>query len=297
MVASANVGQDYPAGVATEPGARFTLTALFTDIEASTRLWDEFPQAASGALSLHDELLNAAVADHGGIVFQHTGDGLIARFEQPAAALAAAVDAQRQLAAADWGDVGAVRVRMGIHTGEAVERPEGLFGWALNFCSRLMDIGHGGQILVSDETRAATGRSMPDGLVLRELGEYELRDVPGQIRVFQVEADGLEPEFPPPRKTISTTRPLPQSHTTLFGREADVSEVLASIDRHRLVTVTGAPGVGKTRLAIEVAQRIAAGSGGLELLWCDLAGVDADAAVSSIMTTHAIALRPGASPS
>lgn len=278
-----------------DAGAPFTLTALFTDIEASTRLWDDFPDLAPTALALHDRLLDEAVTGSGGQVFQHTGDGLIARFAEPLGAVRAAVDAQRRLRDADWGAVGAVRVRMGIHTGEVVERPEGLFGWALNFCSRLSDIGHGGQILLSSAVAERVAARFDD-VEVRPIGAYHLRDVPGTTEVFQVVTPDLCAEFPPPRKTISATRPLPRTVNAFCGRSGELDDLETALAARTLVTIVGPPGVGKTRLAAELAWRVRPSSALGDVLWCNLGGVDPSDVIASIMTTHSIATRPDTTP-
>ena len=274
---------------------RVTLTALFTDIEGSTRLWNEYPADAAAALELHDRLIGEAVAAHGGQVFQHTGDGLIARFVDPHHAVAAAIDAQRRLGGADWGTVGSVLARMGIHTGEVVERPAGVFGWALNFCSRLADVGHGGQVLISDATAALLSAERLGGIGVIELGRFGLRDVAGTVPIHQAVVADLRADFPAPRKTLDLRRTSPRGRTPLIGRVDDLSILMAAIETRQLVTVTGPPGVGKTRLAIEMSDLVQQGNPDREVLWTELVGVESEAIVPSIMTAHSVAMRPGVS--
>ena len=276
-------------------GEAVEMTVLFTDIEGSTRLWDEHPERASALLDQHDRLLRADITSQGGDVVGHTGDGMIGRFDAPSSAVAAAIAIQRSLRDADWGDDLTIKVRIGIHTGEVVERADGLFGWALNHCSRVMDVGHGGQVLLSAATASKLDLDLLDGVGLIDLGEYRLRDVPGLTRLAQLTADGLATEFPPLRKTTSTRRSIPSGHGAVFGREDDLALALQAVGDRTVVTLTGPPGVGKTRLAIEVARTVAAGGGPQEVLWSELVGIGPDSVIDSIMTAHAISVRPGSS--
>ena len=271
-------------------------TVLFTDIEGSTRLWDEYPARAAAVLEQHDALLSDCIAANDGDVVGHTGDGMIGRFHDATAAARAAIGIQRALRDADWGDVGEVKVRIGIHTGEVVERPDGLFGWALNHCSRVMDVGHGGQVLLSDTAARALDLATLGGAALVDLGDYGLRDVPGRTRLRQLVADDLPSIFPPLRKTVSSGPPIPRDRGRMFGRDDDLAALLDAMASRPLVTLTGAPGVGKSRLVVEAARRAATDDGRTQVLWCELAGIESDAAVSAIMTAQSISLRPGQSP-
>ncbi len=219
------------------------VTFLFTDVEGSTRRWEADADAMRAALAAHDEVLRKAIAAHDGFLFKHTGDGVCAAFSSPKAAVDAAVAAQRALE---------LPVRMGLATGEAELRDGDYFGAVLNRVARVMAAGHGGQILVAESTAV-----LLSGVDLVDLGPRRLRDLPMPVGVFQVRAPSLQTEFPPLRALDTTPGNLRPATTTLIGREIDVSEIEAAVKGHRLVTLTGVGGVGKTRLAVEVAARLA----------------------------------------
>jgi predicted ATPase len=218
------------------------VTFLFTDIEGSTRRWESNADAMRAALAAHDLVLRGAVEAHGGWLFKHTGDGVCAAFGSPRSAVDAAVAAQRALE---------LPVRMGIATGEAESRGADYFGAVLNRAARVMAAGHGGQILLADSTA-----SLLSGVDLVDLGPRRLRDLPTPIGVFQVRAAGLSTEFPPLRALDASPGNLRSAVTSFIGRESELCEVQAAMKAHRLVTLTGAGGVGKTRLATEVAGRM-----------------------------------------
>jgi len=219
------------------------VTFLFTDVEGSTRRWEANADEMRAALAVHDEVLRSAIEAHGGFMFKHTGDGVCAAFASPKSAVDAAVAAQRALE---------LPVRMGIATGEAELRDGDYFGAVLNRAARVMAAGHGGQILLVESTA-----SLLSGVDLVDLGPRRLRDLPSALGVFQVRAPGLPTEFPPLRALDVTPGNLRPQTTSFIGRESEVAAVQAAIKAHRLVTLTGVGGVGKTRLAIEVASRLA----------------------------------------
>ncbi len=219
------------------------VTFLFTDVEGSTRRWENDADGMRGALAAHDEVLRAAIEAHGGWLFKHTGDGVCAAFASPRGAVDAAVAAQRELE---------LPVRMGIATGEAELRDGDYFGAVLNRAARVMAAGHGGQILVVESTAGLLG-----GVDLVNLGPRRLRDVPMPVGVFQVQAAELRAEFPPLRALDTSPGNLRPAASSFIGRESEVAEVQAAVKAHRLVTLTGVGGVGKTRLAVEVAARLA----------------------------------------
>jgi predicted ATPase len=218
------------------------VTFLFTDIEGSTRRWEADADAMRTALSKHDEVLRNAIQRHGGFLFSHTGDGVVAAFASPKSAVDAAVAAQRALE---------LPVRMGMATGEAELRDGDYFGTVLNRAARVMATGHGGQILVADSTA-----TLLSGLELANLGPRRLRDLPIPITVFQLRAPGLRTDFPPLRTPEDNPGNLRPAATSLVGRESEVAEIEAELRNHRLVTLTGVGGVGKTRLATDVATRL-----------------------------------------
>ena len=219
-----------------------TVTFLFTDIEGSTRRWESEPDVMRAALAEHDGVLRAAIESHDGWLFKHTGDGVIAAFGSARAALDAAVEAQRGLG---------LPVRMGIATGEAEQRGDDYFGPVLNRAARVMAAGHGGQILVASSTAGLVG-----GVGLVDLGEHRLRDLSGAEHIFEVKADGLRAGFPALRTIDAVPGNLPVQATSFVGRDVEVKELTELIGAHRLVTLTGVGGVGKTRLAVQVAAEL-----------------------------------------
>ena len=234
-----------------------TVTFLFTDIEGSTRLWEEHPDAMEGALARHDEIVVAAVEAGGGVVFKNTGDGVCAAFASPAGALSAAVGAQQALGEAEWGDVGVLRARMGVHTGEATAVDGDYHGPPLNKVSRLHAAGYGDQVLVSGATAEVLGGALPDGVGLEDLGEHRLRDLAEPMRVWQVVHEALEGDFAPIRTLTNLRGNLPQQVTSFVGRADDVAALATTLAENRLITLTGVGGVGKTRLALHAAAEAA----------------------------------------
>ena len=230
-----------------------TVTFLFTDIEGSTGLWESAPAGMRVALERHDALLRNAIDVHGGQVFSTGGDGLAAVFARSMDAVAAAAGAQAALAAEAWPHDASVRVRMAVHTGEAIERDGDYFGPALNRAARLMGLGHGGQVLVSHATEQLVEGSLPDGLGLMDLGEHRLRDLSRPERIFQLRAPGCETQFPSLKSLDAARTNLPVQLTSFVGRDDDVKAVGALLAEHRVVTLTGVGGVGKTRLALQLA--------------------------------------------
>ncbi|MDT5367102.1 MAG: hypothetical protein QOC62_1533 [Mycobacterium sp.] len=216
---------------------------MFTDVEGSTRRWEADADAMRTALAAHDEVSRSAIEAHGGFMFKHTGDGVCAAFSSPRSAVDAAVAAQRALE---------LPVRMGIATGEAELREGDYFGAVLNRAARVMAAGHGGQILLAESTA-----SLVSGADLVDLGPRRLRDVPMPVGLFQVRAAGLRTDFPPLRALDNTPGNLRPAATSLIGRASEVAEIEAALKAHRLVTLTGVGGVGKTRLALQVASRLA----------------------------------------
>ncbi|OBH92085.1 cyclase [Mycobacterium sp. E2733] len=219
------------------------MTFLFTDIEGSTRRWEADAEKMRTALALHDQALRQAVESYGGWLFKHTGDGVCAAFASPKSAVDAAVAAQRSLD---------LPVRMGLATGEAELRDADYFGAALNRAARVMAAGHGGQILLADSTVG-----LLSGVDLLDLGPRRLRDLPAPVRVFQVRAPGLRADFPALRAADSGPGNLRPPLTTFIGRETEIAQARSALRLHRLVTLAGVGGVGKTRLALEVATQLA----------------------------------------
>jgi predicted ATPase/class 3 adenylate cyclase len=271
------------------------VTFLFTDIEGSTRLWEEHPEAMRGAVARHDELLREAIGRRGGHVFSTSGDGLAAAFSRAGDALAAAIDAQTALGAEPWPQATPLRVRMALHSGEAEERDGDYFGPALNRAARLAAVGHGGQVLSSQVTADLVRDALPDGVGLRDVGEHQLRDLTNRVHVFQVVHPELRAEFPPLRSLDSVPGNLPRQMTSFVGRDREVQRLGALVCERPLVTLTGVGGVGKTRLAVQVAAEVAARF--VDGAWlCELAPVaDPGAVWEALAATLGVAPAPGRS--
>ncbi len=267
-------------------------TFLFTDIADSTRLWERHPDAMRGAVAWHDELLVGAVAAGGGTVVKTTGDGVLAVFADAASAVDAAVASQRSLGGRDFDGVGALEVRMGLNSGEAFERGGDYFGTAVNRTARIMGAAHGRQILLAEAT-AAMARST--GWTTVELGLVQLRGLAQPERIHQVVADGLPRTFPPLVGGPQFPNNLPATTTDFIGRSADIEAVAEQLRGRRLVTITGPGGIGKTRLALEVAAR--AGPAFRDGAWfADLSGAaDGDHAVDAVALLFGVIEEPGRS--
>ncbi len=232
-----------------------TVTFLFTDIESSTQRWHDDRDGMAAALAEHDALLTRVVEAHDGRVFKHTGDGVCAVFESAGQGVAAATEAQRLLQ---------LPVRMGLHTGEAEARDGDFYGMTLNRCARIMDVGHGGQILVSAVTFALIGQV---GGV--DLGDHDLKGIADAERIYQI-GDGLFPALRLQRRAVA----LPGTLTSLVGRDELVTRLVDQLADTRLVTLVGVGGVGKTRVAIAVAGQVAADHD--VTVFVDLSQVDGD---------------------
>ncbi|MCC6313636.1 MAG: tetratricopeptide repeat protein [Thermomicrobiales bacterium] len=230
---------------------------LFTDIEGSTRLWERNARAMRAAVARHDATLAAAIAAEGGVLFKHIGDAVQAAFPSASGALAAAVAAQRALAAASWAETGPLRVRMAIHIGEAVPTVTGDYHQApcLNRLARLLAAGHGGQILLSTAARGAIGDRLPEGVTPTDLGRHRLRDLLESDVISQATVAGLPHRFPPLKTLEGFPTNLPSQPNVIIGRERELAAIagLLADERRRLLTLTGPGGVGKTRLALQAA--------------------------------------------
>ncbi len=269
-----------------------TLTFLITDLEGSTRLWDEYPEAMREAIAWHDQVLADAMARRGGLVVKTTGDGLLAVFTGADAAVAAAVDAQRTFADREFAGVGSLSVRIGINVGEAYQRAGDYFGSAVNRTARITGAGRGGQILVSDAT-ALLARTA--GWETIELGVVELRGLAEPERVHQVAAPGLRRDFPPLETARGFPNNLPATISDFVGRARDVAGGRELLQAARLVTITGPGGIGKTRLALEIAAR--AGRRYADGVWfADLSpATNAEVVVETVATALGVVEEPGRS--
>ncbi len=232
-------------------------TFLFTDLEGSTRLWEEHPQKMLAAMSQHDALLKNAVEEQNGHIVKTTGDGLHAVFESPVNGLQAALAGQISILKANWPEeTGPFRVRMGLHAGEGEERDGDYYGPALNRAARIMSAAHGGQVLVSELVSVSTRESLPDGASLRDLGEHALRDLLLPERLYQLCHAELEDDFPPIRSLSAYKHNLPVQLTSFVGRETEVEQIKTHLKSTRLLTLLGPGGTGKTRLSMQAAAEV-----------------------------------------
>jgi class 3 adenylate cyclase len=217
-------------------------TFLFTDIEGSTRLWEEHPEQMQRALQSHDRILRDAVIRHHGVVVKSTGDGIHAVFQDPLDALAATVDFQIALETKDASDGLQLRVRCGLHAGVIERRDGDYFGGVVNRAARIMNAAHGGQVLTSQAVAELVQGRLADGMSLRDLGALRLRDLAGAERVFQLRHAGLRPSFPALRSLEAAPNNLPQQVTTFIGREREQGQIKAALKKSRLLTLTGIGG-------------------------------------------------------
>ena len=235
-----------------------TVTCLFTDIEGSTRLEIELGTGPYRDIrERHRDLLRAAFAAYGGHEQGTEGDSFFVIFRGAVEAVAAAADAQRAIAAEPWPDGLAVRVRMGLHTGDIEAAGADVIGYAINRTARIAAVAHGGQVLLSDTTRGLVEGSLPDGIGLRDLGEHRLKDLAAPERLAQLVIDGLPDDFPPPRSLDARPNNLPTQLTTFVGRDKELGEAVALLGGTRVLSLTGPGGTGKTRLSLQVAAAAA----------------------------------------
>lgn len=230
-------------------------TFLFTDIESSTRLWEEHPSEMPAALARHDAILQTAVETSAGRVLKTTGDGMVALFDSVEDAVAACIRAQRDLASQSWDTADPLRVRMGVHSGEAEERDEDFFGPTLNRTARIMAAAHGGQVLLSDLAATEAQAHLREDTTLRDLGTHRLKDLTVPEHLYQLVTLDLPADFPPLKTLDSTPNNLPFQTADFFGRQGELAAVADLLDdtNTRLVTLLGPGGTGKTRLAIQAA--------------------------------------------
>ncbi len=242
----------------TRPIPTGTVTLLFTDVEGSTRLWESEPAAMAPALRRHDEILRGAIEATGGYVFKTVGDAFCAAFSTPTEAIGAVLAAQQALLDEPWPTQRAIRVRMGLHTGVCEERDEDYFGPVVNRAARLESVAHGGQVLLSGATAELLSESLDDGIRLRDLGLHRLKDLGRPEQIFQLEAAFLPAAFPPVRSLDNPelSNNLPELLSVFIGRDRELEELRGLVESSRLVTLTGAGGSGKTRLALHAAAEL-----------------------------------------
>jgi len=244
--------------MADREAPRGTITFLFSDIEGSTRLELELGTAIYGPLrERHRELLRSAFTAHGGDEQATEGDSFFVTFSSARSAIRAAVEGQRALAAETWPDGVEVRVRMGLHAGEATRAGGDLVGYDINRAARITAAAHGGQIVVSDAVRALAGSALDGGIDLRDLGEHRFKDLAAPERLAQVVAPGLPESFPPVRSLDARPNNLPTQLTSFVGRQHELEEALRLLAGTRLLTLTGPGGIGKTRLSLQIAAAAA----------------------------------------
>ena len=231
-------------------------TYLFTDIEGSTRLWEQEPERMRSALARHDILTRGAVEQNRGRIVKATGDGFHAVFNDPLDALAATMQLQLSLIDPEATAGVPLRVRCGLHAGVDERRDNDFFGPVVNRAARIMSAAHGGQILLSQAVAALAGERLPEGVSLRSLGAVRLRDLTNSEPVYQVMHPQLRQEFPALRSLEGTPNNLPQQVTTFVGRKREQTEVKAAIKKARLLTLSGIGGLGKTRLSLQIAADI-----------------------------------------
>src|SRR5512136_1538394 len=236
-----------------------TVTFLFTDIEGSTKLWQQHPDSMDTALKRHHAILNESINIHGGYVFQIIGDAYCAAFPTANDGLEAALEAQRSLTSENWVEITALRVRMALHTGRADLQPgeftsgEYVSGMTLSRTARLLSAGHGGQILLSLATAELVRDHLPQDTTLRDLGARRLKDLIRPEQIFQVVAPGLPSDFAPLKTLDVHPHNLPVQLTSFIGREREMGEIKKLLASAHLLTLTGVGGTGKTRLAMQIA--------------------------------------------
>jgi predicted ATPase/class 3 adenylate cyclase len=272
-----------------------TVTFLFTDVEGSTRLWEQYPGAMKAALARHDVLLREAIEGRGGHVVKATGDGFLGVFTTALGAIGAAADAQRALGSEEWVATGPIKVRMGLHTGTAELRDGDYYGPAVNRAARIMAAAHGGQVVLSHITAELVGEDLPEGLTLVDLGEHRLRDLARAELVYQLCGPGLAREFAVLASASVVRGNLPTALSSFVGRDADLAEVAEALTSTRVVTLVGVGGVGKTRLGLQSAAVL--GSAYRDgAWWCELAGVrDLDGVPDAVAGALSLAARDGVS--
>ncbi len=229
-----------------------TITFLFTDIEGSTKLWENAPEAMRLALARHDALLREAIGSNQGYVFKTVGDAFCAAFPTALDAVQAALNAHLLLIQEEWGEIGAIRVRMAMHTGSAEERDNDYFGPTLNRAARLEALAHGGQTLLSQATYELVRDRLPELATLHNLGPHSLKDLNRPEQVYQLSAPGMLDDFPPLRSLNNFPNNLPIQPTSFIGREKEMQEIKKLLRLHPLVTLLAPGGTGKSRLSLQV---------------------------------------------
>lgn len=237
-----------------------TVTFLFTDVEGSTRLWEDAPEVMMDALRLHDEAIDEAIEDRGGVSVKPRGEGdsRFVVFRSAKEAVHAVAEMQRQLARVEWPTPRPIRVRASLHSGPAELELGDYYGSTVNRAARLRAIAHGGQTLMSGATHDLVQDHLADALEVTDMGWHRLKDLTRPEHVWQLQVDGLDGDFPPLRSLDAVPNNLPEQVTELIGRDAELAQLQALLRENRLVTVLAPGGTGKTHLSIQAAANLTA---------------------------------------
>ncbi|MEX1093173.1 MAG: adenylate/guanylate cyclase domain-containing protein, partial [Acidimicrobiia bacterium] len=268
------------------------VTFLFTDIEGSTRLWEEAPESMMEALKQHDELISDAVEAHGGFSVKPRGEGdsRFIVFRSAVDATTAAAEIQRRLASSVWPTPRPIRVRVSVHTGAAELLMGDYYGSAVNRAARLRALAHGGQTVISSSTYELVRDQVPDGVFLVDMGPHRLKDLVRPEHVYQVDITGVPTSFPPLASLDVTPNNLPVQLTEFMGRTHDLAAASQNLKSTRLLTILAPGGAGKTRLAIQLAAEIASDHPD-GVFFVDLSPLDsADEMIQAIAESLSIAL-------
>ena len=272
-----------------------TVTFLFTDIEGSTRMLQELGDEWADVLQDQRRLMRGAIGENRGVELGTEGDSFFVVFASATDAAQAVVSAQQALAAHAWTGQKPVRVRMGLHTGEARRVGDDYVGLDVHRAARIAASGHGGQVVISDSVYALVEKTLPSGVSIRDLGEHRLKDLPRPEHLYQLDIDGLPTEFPRLKTLDVRKNNLPLQLTNFLGRGAELAELKTLLARGRLLTLVGTGGIGKTRLAIELATEVLEDFAHVWL--AELAPIsDPDLVAQTLMTTIDVREQAGRGP-
>ena len=231
-----------------------TVTFLFTDIEGSTKLWEKYPEKMKSALAKHDSILKDAVESNKGHIIKTTGDGIHAVFSTVIDAIKASIESQHNLA--NQTNNPSIKIRIGIHTGEAELRDGDYYGGTLNRAARIMSIGHGGQILISETTLQIAREHLPEDVSVLDLGQHQLKGLSNAEQIYQISKPELQQEFPALKSQTQARNNIPTQLTSFVGRENELAEAKSRLEGARFLTLIGPGGTGKTRLSIQLGSQL-----------------------------------------